>query len=102
MFYKGSRNLNSTSGTQFSNTSYIFILIRNHSVIYMSGYVLHHFIACGPVPTVPNSVALPGTHTLGSVRQYDCSPGFVPDAPPQIECLVNAQWSPVAFACVGR
>lgn len=58
--------------------------------------------ACGPTPVVPNAIALPGEHTLGTIRQYECSPGFVPDNPPQIECLVNAQWSPVGFACVGK
>lgn len=68
-------------------------LILSHSLL---------LTACGPVPLVPNANILPGLHILGTIRHYECLPGFVPNNPPEIECLPDAQWSPVGFACVGK
>ncbi|KAL4224587.1 integrin [Mactra antiquata] len=57
--------------------------------------------ACGETPDVPNAIIMPGPHTLGTIRKYDCINGLVPDLVPTIKCLDNAQWSPVKFQCVG-
>ncbi|KAH3884214.1 hypothetical protein DPMN_008189, partial [Dreissena polymorpha] len=60
----------------------------------------HSCLACGPVPKVAYADVLPGMHTIGSVREYVCRPGYVPSQKPIIECIPGPAWTPVEFACV--
>lgn len=60
------------------------------------------FTACGPPPDVDNAKVLPGNTKIGSIREYKCLGGLIPDKDPVVKCLPNAQWSNVTFMCVGK
>ncbi|XP_052799564.1 sushi, von Willebrand factor type A, EGF and pentraxin domain-containing protein 1-like [Mya arenaria] len=60
----------------------------------------HTCSACGPTPDVPFADVLPGGYTIGSVREYVCRKGYVPDRKPIIRCLPGPAWSPREFECI--
>jgi len=60
----------------------------------------HECKACGPLPKVEFAQPLDGSFLIGAVREYVCRPGMIPSDDPVVQCMPNAHWSPINFACI--
>ena len=54
---------------------------------------------CGDTPPIQYGSCGGGNNFVGTIRQYQCEPGYALIGNPNIECLSTGQWSEVQVAC---